>query len=455
MSTSESDHNNDSLLAERLARVVAEAVAHVPAYRDALDRLGVRPEQIRGVRDFQTHVPVIDKASWFGAHDVRALCRGASLDDAVGAYTSSGYSGTFSFGLETASDAARIVQRVDAMLAVFFGADQRRTLLVNALPMGVRVPSSLVAVADTGLRADAVHSVIRKLGPEFAQTILIGEHPFLKRVLEEGADAGIDWKSRVVHMVTGAEVMPENFRAYAGGILGHDETRPDRGYIVMSLGISEVGLSIGQETPLCQRIRRLAHGEARLRQALFGEAPFCGTVVRYSPEDYFIETPIQNGRPSLIITTLDHARKVPLVRYATGDWARACPAAEMRDILEASGHDVEPEGLDWPFLLMWGRGRSIVINGTPVFPEQIKEAMYADPAVAAATTANFRMEAQRQRLAVRFQLRPRVLPSADLHGRFEQALAAWTPVRCDVKLIAYHDFREGMELSYQRKFEYL
>ncbi len=455
MSSDESHQNPDGILAARLATVVAEAAAHVAGYRDLLGRSGVAPGRIRAVSDFQTLVPVIDKASWFGANGVRDLCRDASLDDVVGAYTSSGYSGTFSFGLETAADAARITQRVDGMLTAFFGADQLRTLLVNALPMGVRVPSSLVTVADTGLRADAVHSVICKLGPEFAQVILIGEHPFLKRVLEEGADAGIDWKARVVHLVTGAEVMPENFRTYAGGILGHDLTRPDRGYIVMSLGISEVGLSIGQETPLCQRIRRLAHGDPRLREALFGKAPFCGTLVRYSPHDYFIETPVRDDRPTLIVTTLDSARKVPLVRYATGDWARACPAGEMRDILRASGCEPEAEGLDWPFLLMWGRGRSITVKGVPVFPEQIKEAIYADPAVAASTTANFRMDAQRQRLAVRFQLKPRVLPSADLLARFEQALASWVPVRCDVNLIAYHEFREGMELSYQRKFEYL
>lgn len=455
MSVNKSIRGGDSAPGDRLAGLVADVAASVGAYQRLLDQLGVRPDQIRSVRDFQERVPVIDKASWFAAHDIGALCRGGTLDGVAGGYTSSGYSGVFSYGLETAGDAAGIAQRVDGMLALFFGVDRRRTLLVNGLPMGVRVPSSITVVCDVGLRADAAHSVVRKLGPEFEQIVIIAEHPFLKKVLEEGVEAGVDWKRHVVNLVTGAEIMPENFRTYAGGILGHDPSHPERGYVAVSLGISEVGLSIGQETPACRQARAAAHRDAAVRRAIFGDAPFCGTLVRCSPDAYFIETPLKDGRPALIVTTLDGQRKIPLVRYATGDWARVVPAAEMEESLRGCGVELTPEGIDWPYLVMLGRGRSMAAGGVQTYPEQVKEAIYSDPAVAGATTANFRMEEDGDQLLVRFQLKPGVAGDAAMATRFEQALRAWTPANCRAELVPYHDFRQGMELSYQRKFQYL
>jgi phenylacetate-CoA ligase len=441
-----------SLAEPKILAAFINAATRVPAYKNFLAQRGVDPTTIRTLDDFAARVPVIDKDQTFGAHDLPDLCQSGTIAGATAAYTSSGYSGTFSFGLETPDEAERLRQRVDLMLGGHFGAPARSTLLINALPMGVRVPASAALVIDTGTRTDAVLACVRKLGPSLAQIVIIAEHPLLKKIIEDGADSGIDWPSRCVHLVTGAEVMPESFRDYAGKLLGHtgDESR---GKIVVSLGISEVGLSIAQETPWCRHVRKMAQSDPQLRREIFGHGAFTPTLAQWSPEDFWLETiAADDGRERLAVTTLDTRRKIPLIRYATGDWARVIDADE---IASRAG---EPE-LPLPCIAMWGRGRSLRIGNQDIYPEQVKESLYSNPAVAGATTGNFKLSLDASTgtsvARVLLQLKSRHDLSSPLADAFAQELTVQFGVVARVAPIAYDSFPDAAAESYQRKFRYL
>ena len=441
--------------AERAAlRAFHRAARRVPAYAALLRERSVNPDDVRDIESFRRLVPLTDKQSVFAENDLPSLCLDGKTGNATRVYTSSGYSGVFSFGLETGGDARRGRAMLDLLLTMYFHVASRRTLLINTLPMGVQVPASLPVKFDSSVRSDAVIAVVKAAGGTCQQTVI--EHPFLKKVLEEGLDAGVDWPSYRVSLVTGAEVVPESFRSYAGAILGHDPADPERGQTLVTLGVSEVGLLVGFETEGCRRIRRLAFRDEALSRAVFGEAPFLPTFVQYFPRSLFIETPTDEaGRPRLIITTADSRRRIPLIRYSTGDWAEVRTHRQVRQALKSCGRgDLVPD-IELPFLVMWGRGKSLAVAGRELFPEQIEEALYTDPAVAAATTANFRMASQGGKLHLTFQLRPAYQCSPTLEDAFRDLMGRSLGIPVEVRLVCYKDFREALDVCYQRKFQHI
>ena len=133
----------------------ARAIAEVPAYRDIYARsAGAPPEAVVDIESFRRHAPLLDKHGTFGAYDVRDLCLGGSLAGVKSFLTSSGHSGVFSFGVNTAENLARSAQSIDMGLEYVFGVDSRRTLLINALPMGVKVHTKATVLAETSVWPD-------------------------------------------------------------------------------------------------------------------------------------------------------------------------------------------------------------------------------------------------------------------------------------------------------------
>jgi hypothetical protein len=225
----------------------------------------------------------------------------------------------------------------------------------------------------------------------------------------------------------------------------------------VSLGISELGLSLGQETPFCRELRSAALDDAGLRRTLFGEAPFLPTFVQWSPTDYWIETaPGEGGRDQLVVTTLDPHRRIPLIRYATGDWARVLTLSDLQNATKKIGHALRPPEVPFPFVAVWGRGRSAAAgDGRSVYPEEVKEALYRCAGLVGITTGSFRIVPGGSAFTLRFQLRADVVATRTLLDAAEGAMARQIgrPVR--LELVPFAEWDGGVELSYQRKFQYL
>ncbi|MBI1370213.1 MAG: hypothetical protein GC162_16375 [Planctomycetes bacterium] len=441
--------------AAQALRIFAQTAARVPAYRQILDRARVDPRQIRRLADL-TRVPVTSKLSLFATYPLSQLCLDGKLTDAVGVYTSSGFSGTYSFGAETYEDEARTRANIDRMFDLYFDARRRQMLVINALPAGVQTPSRLATVVNTSTRADAVLAMIDKMGAEFQQILIIAEHPFLKHVVERGIDSGLDWKKHVVHLVTGAEVMPEHCRIYLGDLLGHDPENPDMGQILVSLGISEVALSLGQETHATRAIRRTALEDATVHHTLFGDAPFLPSFVHFDPRQFYIENDKRSdGRPRVLITTLDPKRKIPLVRYTTDDWARVYTWEEVGALLRSIGREDLTPPHPLPCIAIWGRGESVRVGDVDVYPEHVKRAMYSEPAIAGLLTGDFQMRGEGDRLVARFQRNERPAASDHLDERLTALLKQHLNVQVDVTVEAFAEFRRDAAPSFEHKRRYI
>lgn len=430
------------------------AAQRMPAYRTLLAEAGVDSATIRQEADF-ARVPVLDKNATFQRFPIEQLCLDGRLGRLGTVLTSSGHSGLFAFGLTAAEAQADTAHWIDGLLDLLFEVRTRPTLLINCLPMGVKVPTLACTLAETSVRPDMVVGLVRAFGAHYAQIILLGEAAFLKHTLELGDRVGVEWRRHRVHVIAGEEPLAENARKYLELLLGIDHEQPEHALVVSSMGVAELGLNLFFEAPprsAVIHLRRRLHEDAGLRHALLGPADWVPALFTYDPRRIFVEFD-RAGR--LIVTMLDPSTVIPLIRYATGDRGRVLRLPpEMRPALEAAG--VDWEGLASVSLVaIEGRGEHVLAGEIAVYPEAVKEGIYHDPALAALTTANFRVAGDGALARVRLQLSPGVPASPQLAEQFRAAMLRYTGPLVEVSCETYADFGSGMVLDYERKFQYL
>jgi len=429
------------------------AAQRVPAYRRILSEAGVAPSGVHTLEDFRRVVPVTDKHSTFGRFSVAELCREGRIEQLAFVLTSSGQTGRFSFGLCDQAAAAESTRQTDDALDMVFQVRTRRTLLINCLPMGVKVHTAACTLGETSVRADMVVALVREFARYHDQVILVGDPAFTKSALELGAKEGLRWEEMLVHAVVGEELVVENTRKYLQHLLGIDPARPETGIIASSLGVAELGLNLLYELPPLIALRRAMHEDEELCERLLGHRPpFVPMVFTYDPRRIFVETGAE-GR--LLVTTLEPARQLPLIRYATGDVGTVLEdGAELAERAGALGVPVHlPEKM--PLVLIYGRGEFALAGDVRVYPEQVREGLYHDPDLARLTTANFRLASGEQRGRLRIQLAQGVCPQGRLNDAFASAVGRYVAAPLEVSCEAYETFGSGMGLDYERKFAYL
>jgi len=431
------------------------AARRVPAYGRILADAGVKADEIRTLADFQSRVPVIDKHATFQRFPLADLCLDGDPGELGGVLTSSGHSGVFAFGLYDRVGTEMETARTDEALDMIFAVKSRKTLLINCLPMGVKVYTRACTLGETSVRADMATALVKQFAPHYEQIVLVGDAAFLKHVIELGAEQGINWPELLVHVIVGEEPLAENARSYLAGLLGIDPGDPRTGLIGSSMGVAELGLNLFFEIPPLVAVRRALHSNPALRRQLLGpDAPCTPMVFAYDPRRIFVET---DATGQLIFSTLDPQRRVPLIRYAPGDvgqvvsdprlLAAASAAMEMKLDLPA----------DLPIVLVFGRGHHVTAGNEneKVFPEQVKEGIYLIPELARKTTANFRLASGDEAATLRVQLAPGVDPAPGLAEQFAEEVARYTPAPLRVTCHRYEDFADGMALDYERKFAYI
>jgi phenylacetate-CoA ligase len=430
------------------------AAARVPAYQEILREAGVHVPQIDSAHHFLT-LPVLNKGSTFQRFELSQLCTDGQLGQPGTVLTSSGHSGIFAFGVTDADAAENTVEWIDHLLDFLFAVRSRPTLLINCLPMGVKVPTRACTLAEVSVRADMAVGLMKSMGSHFAQIILIGEAAFIKHVLETGVASGVEWRNHVVQVILGEEPLAENARRYLGGILGHDLRRPERGIIFSSMGVAEIGLNLFFEVPPVAPLvlmRRAMHEDPSLREAILGSTDSVPSLFTYDQQRVLVEFD-HAGR--LILTTLDLNLRIPLIRYAPGDRGAF---VELRPQIRPA---IEAHGLPWdvlhaiPIMAIYGRGEHALSGDAHVYPEAVKEGIYHDSNLARLTTANFRLISGVGAAEIRIQLSPGMKANEEIERGFRAAISNYVRVPFTVSCHDYDDFKGGMSLDYERKFRYV
>lgn len=443
---------------KNLLKAFRRAVKKVPAYREILTKSKVEPQTITTINDFKERVPIIDKEMVFPPNELRDLCVEGNLDDVCSFYSSSGHSGIFSFGVETWKGALDQALSLEFIFDSYFHIFSKKTLLINCLPMGVKIHTRTLAIADTSVRSDVIHALIAKLSKEFDQFILVGESPFIKKVIEEGEEKGTPWKDLVVHVITGGEFIAENYRSYLADLMGIDFKNPIGGMILINMGLSELSISIFREQPETIAIRRLAQGDRAIRYALFGEGiEVCPLIMQYLPQNTYIETiPNSDGIPELVVSMLSRNVKLPLIRYNTGDTVRTLGYREMKDKLSEMGLGKMIPGLKLPFGYIWGKKLAMDLeNGQSLSVNQVKEALYHNFNTARKLTGNFKIARNNSDVSLLIQLKEGFKPSSNIRDDLAESLNNYSKVEVEICQVLYRDFPSGIEHNYEKKNTYL
>ncbi len=431
------------------------AARSVPAYRQILSEGGILADQIQSPSDFQ-RVPFVDKHNTFRRFPLEQLCVGGVVGELESVLTSSGHSGVFAFGLNDKGQRAFAVDWTDGLLDRMFAVRSHKTLLVNCLPMGVKINTHACTLAETSVRPDMALALVKTFQTHFEQFVIVGDPCFVKHLLETGQDMGLDWPSYRVNLILGEEPLAENTRIYFEAILGIQTGRGQGGdeRVVSSMGIGEVGLNLFFEVPAIApliRLRRLLHEDEHARDIVLGSRKNVPSLFTYDPNRIFVEFD-ELGR--LVLTTLDPNAMIPLIRYLPGD------SGAFLNLPERLRPKIEAAGLDWSsfekqsIVTIEGRSRPKGGRGAEVSPESVKEGLYQNHGLARKTTANFRIAPTQNGTTIRIQLALGILPDPALSREFFNALSRYIEDRFDVVCEGYWQFQSGMGVDYERKFDY-
>jgi phenylacetate-CoA ligase len=230
-------------------------------------------------------------------------------------------------------------------------------------------------VKSTGPDVDKIFHTLRFFGPRY-RYVITAYPPFLKHLLDEAETRGFEWGDYRIHGIVAGEGMSEGLRGY----LEQRFRSVWSGY-----GASDLDIGVAGELPLSVWIRKQAAADPALQRALFGDDPRLPMLFQYNPVDYLIET---NEQSELIVTINRLVMLSPRIRYNIHDAGGVIPFDEMLarlrsfglDPLRAASRPGQPV-FRLPFLYLCGRSDSTVsYMGANIYPEDIEQALFADPA---------------------------------------------------------------------------
>lgn len=367
------------------------AASRVPAYADFLKKHKVKPEKVTTFKDF-VQVPPISKQNYLREYPLEKLVWDQSLEKAIVFTATSGSTGEpFYFPRENELDWENSV-----LNELFVRNSSYRSegpiLVIIGFGMGVWIGGLInykgfemaaqrgypLSIITPGINKIEIFNALRKLAPHYRETILAGYPPFIKDILDEAPNHGVNLKALHLRLLTAAEAYTEKFRDYLAQKAGIKNPHLDT---LSIYGTADIG-AMAFETPLAILIRRLVMRKKRLFEEMFSGIQKTPTLAQYNP--LFAVFEAVGGE--LFVTGNN---TIPLVRYAVGDHGGIFTFGEIKRLLKKHGIRLEEEArkagiqnhlYELPFVYIYERkDLSTTLYGLQVYPEIIREALIEKP----------------------------------------------------------------------------
>jgi phenylacetate-CoA ligase len=418
------------MITKRSLKLFKKAAKNLPAYRKFVVKHGVNPDKIKRIEDYAT-VPITTKKDYLQPTLRKDLLWSADRQHPLWFCSTSGSTGEPYYFPRRDELAARGSYFVEDFLN-YSSHGKGSTLVLMGFGMGVWIGGLItlrsfeiaadrlqtpISFLPTGYNKTEVFKALKKLSPEFDQTILVGYPPFIKEVVDEAKGEGIDLSKLNMRLMFAAEAFTETFRKYVCEKAGITNLHLDTLNIY---GSADMG-AMAYETPLSILVRQLALDDALLYQDIFGQIEKTPTLAQYNPE--FIEFEQVDGQ---LVLNSDGA--LPLLRYAIGDHGGVFSYDDIRKIFKRYRIDLAKEvkkaGIahtirKQPFVFVYERtDLSATLHGIIIYPEFIKEGLLT-PALTASFTERFTMSTKHdihhnQFIQVNVELQKGVEPSEKL-----------------------------------------
>ena len=386
---------------KEILRLFHAVARRVPAYKDFLLKHHINTDKICSLQDF-ANVPPIDKQNYLKVYSYKDLVWDGDVKQPITIHSTSGSTGEPTYLQRNfASDLRR-----EFIINNFFKNNNLTitgpTLLVITFGMGVwsggmglytaaylsinfnKYPISIVS---PGVNKIEVLKILKRIAPDFKQVVIAGYPPFVKDVLDEAVETGVDLGSFDLRFIFTGEAFSEEFRDYVAKKSHLGDLFLDT---MNTYGTSEFGAT-AVETPLSILVRRLA--DKQMLKRLFGDMNKTPTLAQYIP--YFVNFECVEDE---LILTGDGA--VPLIRYKSGDNGGVLSYEDLEDRLSDGGIDLTEEirsrGLKskvskLPFVYVYERKNlATTLYGVLIYPEFIKAALM-HPQINSLLTGKFTM----------------------------------------------------------------
>lgn len=385
-----------------LFRLVIE---NVPAYKDFLKYHKVNPRAVKSATDFNS-LPTVDKKNYLRQYSLSELTIGGHLNRPLVFTSTSGSTGSpFYFNRFLNLDwQYSVIQELFYLHGQY--KKQEPVLVIICFGMGVWIGGIItyqafhllqergynVSVITPGINKLEIFNSLNNLGKEYKNIILVGYPPFIKDIIDEAEQNGIDWRKFRVRLIFAAEVFTEDFRDYVCRAANIKNLYLDTMNIY---GTAELG-AMAFETPLSILVRRLCTKKNNLFEAIFGNIQKIPTLCQYIPSFISFET----DNDDIVISGYN---TIPLVKYKIGDHGGVYSFSQMQEKLAELGLNLKKEarkaGIEkyWyelPFVYVYERADfSTTLYGLQVYPEPVREALLKKP-LSTYLTGKFTLETQ-------------------------------------------------------------
>jgi phenylacetate-CoA ligase len=378
---------------DRSLRLLRRAAKELPAYRNFLAKNGCDPSSIRTKGAFRTRVPLTDKKSYLTKNKHEDLVWESDQQGLLLFCSTSGSTGEpyyfprneklslqYSYLIEDYLKQSSYGQGKTLVLIGFgMGVWIGGVITLRAFEMAAQRLKTPIAILPTGYNKTEIFKALKRLSPQYEQTILIGYPPFIKELIDEAPSEGISLAKLHIRLFFAAEAFSETFRDYVCGAVGIKNPLKDT---LNVYGTADIG-AMAYETPLSILVRRLVmNGDPLLRKAMFRQIEKTPTLAQYNPD--FIEFEEIEGE---VVLTGDAA--LPLIRYAVGDHGGTFDYTYIRKTLKQYDIDLEAEikkadissmvDKKKPFVFVYERkDLAATLQGIIIYPEFIKECLLSE-----------------------------------------------------------------------------
>jgi phenylacetate-CoA ligase len=377
----------------RAERAAWRASRNVPAYGRFLSDAGVNTAALFPLGILE-RLPETDKRSYVDRYGLMERCvggrvpyPGTTIDE------SSGSTGTPYNWIRGRREREVAHRNIGFFARYTFGTEPLVT--INAFSMGAWAAGFNMSlgmmrhgiVKSIGPDVDKILSTLSYLGPGY-RFLISGYPPFLKFLLDEGAQRSFPWSDYRLYALVGGEGMSEELR-------DHLLTRFDSVY--SGYGATDIEIGMAGESPVSIAVRRLARARPDIGRELFGPDSRLPMVFQYNPLIHFLEV---NDAGEVVCTVSRLDLLAPRIRYNVHDRGGIVDYGAVRRALASFGYDLDrlgeasevsgPRGpLPWarpiPLPFLWIHGRSdatISVMGSNIYPEDIEAVLYRDPDLA-------------------------------------------------------------------------
>jgi len=364
------------------------AASCVPAYKDFLKKNKIDPEKIQTVKDFQ-NLPVMNKKNYIRQYPLKDLCWDGSINRPLVLTATSGSTGEpsyfvrggnldwqYSVSIQRYLQNSSLTSNGPILVIICFGMGIWIGGLITykAYEMASNRENLPVSIITPGINKKEIFAALKRLSPQYKQTIMVGYAPFLKDIVDQSEQEGINLTKLNIRFMFAAETVTEEVRDYLYSNCGVNNIFKD---FMNIYGSADIGaMAVEDSTSIL--IKRLIQDRREVFYDIFTPINKIPTLAQYNP--LFINFEAINSE---ILLTGDSA--IPLIRYSIGDNGGVITYDEMKSKLGEFGIDIIEEVQknhltnafsEMPFVYIYERmDFSTTLYGLNIYPEWIKKAI--------------------------------------------------------------------------------